>query len=443
MKNKRKILYSLTLGAALLAGHTTASQAAVGFYITPSGGYYMFDHDDDNNLDDAGFYGLSLGIQFSKYFAIEAGYFEMDNPETNSLQYDVDGILRGSGSGLNSTGNFNPIEVDANFYRIEGVFNLDFFNAISNTVVPYISLGYARLEQDPQFSVGAIQPVIPPRVSGGVVDQNVVSRGRYPGWTPPKPDDKEDMMTLGVGLKYKVTPAFSVNADIRGLHDFDNDDTDYAAGLGVSYLFGVQQEALPPVVTPPPRELPGDADGDGVLDPDDECPNTPAGVQVDRRGCPIDSDGDGVPDYLDKCPGTPPGARVDEDGCARIAACETVNIKMDIKFDFDKSVVKPAFYPELQKVGDFMRNYPYARAVVEGHTDSVGSDAYNQKLSERRVNAVREALISRFGISADRLTAIGYGEARPIASNATDAGRQENRRVVAVLSEQVGENCPK
>jgi OOP family OmpA-OmpF porin len=144
--------------------------------------------------------------------------------------------------------------------------------------------------------------------------------------------------------------------------------------------------------------------------------------------CP-DSDNDGVCDAYDKCPGTPAGYKVDADGCPI-----TVTIRMDIKFDFDKAVVKRQYLPEVKKVADFLNAHPGSTAVVEGHTDSRGSDVYNQKLSERRAKAVRDTLVSDFGVSSEKVSSVGYGESRPIATNDTEAGRAENRRVVGVFS---------
>jgi OOP family OmpA-OmpF porin len=144
--------------------------------------------------------------------------------------------------------------------------------------------------------------------------------------------------------------------------------------------------------------------------------------------CP-DSDGDGVCDAYDKCPGTPAGYKVDADGCPL-----TVSITMDIKFDFDKAAVKNQYLPEVEKVADFLNAHPGSTAVVEGHTDSRGNDAYNQKLSERRAEAVRDTLTTKFGVAAGKVSAVGYGEARPIATNDTAEGRAENRRVVGVFT---------
>ena len=138
---------------------------------------------------------------------------------------------------------------------------------------------------------------------------------------------------------------------------------------------------------------------------------------------PLDSDGDGVVDSLDKCPDTPKGEIVDENGC-------TLELSLHINFDFDKSDIKPEFAAELKKAGDFVvknKNVPYI--LIEGYADSVGEDAYNQKLSERRAEAVRQYLVDNFGIDPKRLVARGVGESKPVADNSTVAGRAENRRV--------------
>jgi OOP family OmpA-OmpF porin len=107
---------------------------------------------------------------------------------------------------------------------------------------------------------------------------------------------------------------------------------------------------------------------------------------------------------------------------------------MDIKFDFDKADVKNQYLGEVEKVANFLNAHPGSTAVVEGHTDSRGNDEYNQKLSERRADAVRDTLITKFGVSDSKVTAVGYGESRPIATNDTAAGRAENRRVVGVFT---------
>ncbi len=101
----------------------------------------------------------------------------------------------------------------------------------------------------------------------------------------------------------------------------------------------------------------------------------------------------------------------------------TATFKSEVMFDFDSATLKPGGFTELQRVADVLRRYPETTIVVEGHTDSRGSDAYNQVLSEKRAQAVRTALVE-MGVAAERIEAVGYGESRPISSD--DA---VNRRV--------------
>jgi len=164
---------------------------------------------------------------------------------------------------------------------------------------------------------------------------------------------------------------------------------------------------------------PLDSDGDGVPDHLDKCPNTPRGVKVDAVGCPLDTDGDGVPDYLDKCPGTPVGATVNHQGCWVLDG---------LYFDYDKSDIKPPAYPILKEAIMVLKKNPGLKVEIQGHTDSRGSDAYNQKLSERRAQAVLDYM-TKAGIDADRLRAKGYGESRPAAPNDSAGNRAKNRRV--------------
>jgi len=178
------------------------------------------------------------------------------------------------------------------------------------------------------------------------------------------------------------------------------------------------------------RGCPLDSDGDGVADYKDRCPGTPANVQVDSRGCALDSDGDGVPDYRDECPGTAKILEVDDRGCP-------VETRMDLqlRFDFDKAEIRPKYTDELNKAGMFLKKHPEATMSIEGHTDSTGPEDYNQKLSERRAASVQDYLVNEFSVDASRLTTKGYGESRPIASNGAKEGRQKNRRVIGVISE--------
>ncbi|WP_375737932.1 OmpA family protein [Pseudomonas boanensis] len=152
-----------------------------------------------------------------------------------------------------------------------------------------------------------------------------------------------------------------------------------------------------------------------------------------------DEDGDGVPDSRDKCPGTPRGVQVDADGCPPKeepvveapppVEYETIVVR-DLLFEFDSAKLTAADEAKLDSVASRLKNEaPTAKLTVTGHTDSVGSDAYNQKLSERRAQSVTDYLI-RSGVPAGNFVGVtGAGESQPVADNATKDGRSQNRRV--------------
>ncbi len=171
-----------------------------------------------------------------------------------------------------------------------------------------------------------------------------------------------------------------------------------------------------------------DADGDGIADKDDECPNE-AGP-AENNGCPWpDRDGDGVVDKDDKCPDV--AGTVANQGCPEVT--EEVQAKLNeyartILFDLNKATIKKESEAVLNDIVEILNDYPTAKFHVEGHTDSSGSDAYNMKLSDQRAISVKNYLVGK-GVDEFRLSAQGYGESRPIASNATRAGRAQNRRV--------------
>jgi len=143
----------------------------------------------------------------------------------------------------------------------------------------------------------------------------------------------------------------------------------------------------------------------------------------------LDKDGDSVLDKDDKCPTV--AGPVANQGCPEVT--EEVQKKLNdyartILFDTGKSSIKAESTAVMVDIITILAEYPNAKFTVEGHTDSVGSATTNQRLSDSRANSVRDFLIAR-GIGADRLTAIGYGEDKPIATNKTRTGRAQNRRV--------------
>jgi OOP family OmpA-OmpF porin len=167
---------------------------------------------------------------------------------------------------------------------------------------------------------------------------------------------------------------------------------------------------------------PLDSDGDGVTDDKDQCPDTPHGVAVNEVGCPLDSDGDGVTDDIDKCPNTPEGAKVDSDGCMYELTLRNVEFISGLS----QLTVDAKWY--LESVADVLKGRPDIKKVtLVGHTDNVGSEADNQKLSEDRAASVANYL-QRAGVTVPMETS-GKGESQPIADNDTEEGRAHNRRV--------------
>ena len=158
-------------------------------------------------------------------------------------------------------------------------------------------------------------------------------------------------------------------------------------------------------------------------------PPAPAAAPVEKEV--LDSDNDGVLDDVDKCPNTPPKILVDETGC-------TVG-KKSIFFEFDSAKLTTTSRENMAGVADIFKNAvaksPTARVEIQGHTDSKGSAAYNQKLSLRRAEAVKEYLVSQ-GVPASMLSTKGFGAAQPVAPNTTEQGRAMNRRIDFVIVSQ-------
>jgi len=256
-----------------------------------------------------------------------------------------------------------------------------------------------------------------------------------------------------------------------------------AVQVTISYRFG--KKPVPYVAPPPPPPAPSDRDNDGITDPNDKCPDVPGIAKYDGcpipdtdkdgindendkcptvaglakyQGCPIpDTDNDGVNDENDKCPtvaglakyqGCPipdtdnDGVNDEEDKCPTIpgvaenAGCPLIKFNAsNVQFASGTSTLTAKSKTELNKLVPIMNTqYPDIKVSIEGHTDNTGKAETNQKLSENRAAAVKKYLISK-GISADRLTTVGYGAEQPIEDNKTAAGKAKNRRVAFKLSQ--------
>lgn len=181
---------------------------------------------------------------------------------------------------------------------------------------------------------------------------------------------------------------------------------------------------------------PVDSDGDGVTDASDRCPNTPAGAKVDGQGCPeTDSDGDGVLDSADRCPDTPKGMLVGPNGCLVLFVEGKKNVVLEgVNFIVNRAELTIDAKKILDFVAQSLNANPEVTFEIQGHASSEGSDSYNLRLSERRAASVRAYLQSK-GVAEARMTSKGYGETQPIADNATEDGRKQNRRVELVRTD--------
>ncbi|CAM2855408.1 OmpA-OmpF porin, OOP family [Pseudomonas gessardii] len=191
--------------------------------------------------------------------------------------------------------------------------------------------------------------------------------------------DQTTQAIIGTGVKYYFTNNLYARAGVEADYGLDNGKWDYSALVGLGVNFGGNAGAAAPAPTPAPAPEPV---------PEPEAP-----------------------------------------------VAQVVRVELDVKFDFDKATVKPNSYGDVKNLADFMAQYPATNVEVAGHTDSVGPDAYNQKLSQRRADAVKQVLV-KDGVAPSRITSVGYGESRPVADNATEAGRAVNRRVEASVEAQ-------
>ena len=399
MKKVISLFAVLMLMVIATTGYAQVKAGSV--HITPNIGMYKFEGNEDMDAGIA--LGLRAGYNFTKYFGVEAYGHWVPTDATY----------------------FKDEKVNVIGYGIEALFHI----LPDGALVPFVAVG-----------VGGIH------YSQAIRDTT--------GFEGDDENGIRDKVTadIGGGLKYFLSENWALRADARYVvpinYKFDRDSmtNNLLATVGLTFAFGGEKK----VVAPPPEPAPVapvvlDSDNDGVPDNLDKCPGTPAGVAVDKDGCPLDSDNDGVPDYLDKCPGTPAGVTVDKDGCPPVVKpqprvekeiIEKGRTTLNVLFDFDKSTIKKGYFNDIDELVAVMKQYPDLNVTVEGHTDSVGSDAYNKKLSQRRANAIKGYMVNK-GIDAKRLTAIGYGEEKPIADNATKEGQAQNRRVEAATAEYI------
>lgn len=198
----------------------------------------------------------------------------------------------------------------------------------------------------------------------------------------------------GVGYKYKLDNDLSLKFDVRHLIETDHGDNNLLYTMGLAIPFGEKGVQKAPVAPMAIKEV--DTDRDGVVDSADKCPNSPIGSKVDTNGCAI-------------------------------------MVDLSINFDTNSAVIKPQYNKRIEAFANYLNDNTDVKATIEAHTDSRGSEKYNQKLSEKRAISTVNAL-EKMKIDSSRLTPKGYGETKPAATNTTKEGMAKNRRVEAIIN---------
>jgi len=231
---------------------------------------------------------------------------------------------------------------------------------------------------------------------------------------PQKRIERDDTVAdVGAGIRYFINKSFSLRGDLRAVNNFDSGYTDGMLNVGVNFLFGGNSkttdgdidivDAAPSMGVGGPALASSDFDGDGVLNAKDDCLNTDAGMMVDENGCaiPVES---------------------------------TVSMDLNVNFEFESANLPPEFYSDVKELATFLKSYDNSVVTIEGHADATGPETYNQQLSEKRAKAIRDILVKDFNVEVERLNFVGFGEAKPVASNQTKEGRSKNRRAATVVT---------
>jgi OOP family OmpA-OmpF porin len=283
---------------------------------------------------------------------------------------------------------------------------------------PYLHVGLGYFQVSPSGANPTLEGASYSAGAGFLLDlgdSNVALRG---DWTHrmdsayPNEDLRDNLYSLGLQIPFGPKTKKWSDADGDGVEDASDRCPNTPAGARVD-MYGCEL----------------DSDGDGVKDSKDQCPNTPAGTKVDAVGCPLppvdgDDDKDGVLNSKDQCPNTPAGVQVDVRGCE---IKEEIRLK-GVNFQTNSDRLLPGAEVYLDEAAATLKKNPTIKVEVAGYTDSQGAAEYNEGLSMRRAQTVHDYLVSK-GVADDRMSVRGYGEADPIASNETAEGRAENRRV--------------
>jgi len=226
-------------------------------------------------------------------------------------------------------------------------------------------------------------------------------------------NEDDGFLQYGVGVKQWITEQFALKAEVRHGITFGGDNNLFY-NVGFVIPFGKKETTKMPIKSEP-IVMKKKPEPKKMVKKEEPKPEPVVIVT------PKDDDNDGVINTKDHCLNTPAGKLVETNGCMKV-------ITLHINFDNDKYDV-PSKYTEIfNQVTDVVKEDNNYKISLAGHTDSRGSVAYNQKLSEKRADAVKKALV-KLGVDSNIITTKGYGESKPVASNNTDEGRAENRRV--------------
>lgn len=408
----KKLLFLLII---LLVATLSFAEKKGHLYLSPTLGYHFFDNDQE--LDDKIEGGLRLGYFVQDGLSIEgeADYTNTDHDDAGST--------------------------DVTSLSIQAVKFFDF----SPKIKPYVFLG-----------------------AGGLFHE-------------------DDMASLvaGIGARYIANDSISLDIRLKDMLHAIDARNDIIPSISLNYHFGksapstldsaapeksekteatVSDKNDTPMATAQTTAIPKeesqnkplDTDNDGVYDHMDNCPETPKGTPVNAMGCTPDTDKDGIADHVDSCPGTPVGLAVNEVGCSADSdqdgvfdyedkcpnTIQGVNVNpqgcfisatLNIQFETNSAVIQKDYIEKIKEFSDFMKSNPGFAIEIQGHTDDKGSAVYNKQLSQKRADAVMKMLSSQYGISTNRLSAVGYGEEQPIVPNDSPENMQKNRRIATVL----------
>lgn len=414
----KKTLVLAVAGILAMASFASAANKEGQFSVSPVIGGYTYD--GKQHLDTNLIYGMRAGYNITKHVGVEALFDYVNTSPTKRL-------------------------LDVDMYRYGGELLYHFFP--DNTFVPYVAAGYSGLNFDAK-----------------TMDNHV--RGAF---------------DYGVGAKYFLNDSIALRGDVRHIiyrmDERTNNNLEYTLGAYIPFG-GVTAAAKP--VEPAPAPAPAPKAVEPVVVPAPVPPAAPTAALTvspasvtkgetatlnwrsqNASGCDIQPGIGQVPPmgaraitpadntaYTISCSGAG-GTATSAANIAVIAPAPVVEVAkpvvvsaaaekfcskpaiINIQFDTDKSAIKPQYDAELKAVSDFLKEFPKAKGEISGHTDNVGSKAYNEKLSQSRADSVKNYIVEKFGVSADRIIAKGYGFSKPITSNKTKAGKAKNRRIEA------------